>query len=448
VWRVGNGANINIWSDPWIPSSTDRKVISSRGEAVYTRVEDLINPVTEQWDEELLRSILNPVDVNRILEIPLNVGAFDDFMAWNQTRTGQFSVRSAYHVEWKSQFGSRRGPNTGQGSPSSSNPVWKNLWKMKVPSKVKIFCWNALHGSLPLKSILVNRHVGTSGQCPVCFQGAEDVKHLLFTCPAAVEVWSELNLLQVISDVLPEDRSGSSILEILLRRPEQSMDSLPQITVRELVAVACWYIWWIRRRRTHDDPVPPVKYRATSILGLTANFIKSLSHAAASSGAKWMRPLSNYVKLNVDAAFLADVHVGATAAVIRDDKGQFLVGSCAYLEHVESAATAEAIAMRNGLELAVSLGCNRVEAESDAVDVINACNGEEMWWSSAAAIYADCISSIATLGEVKFRHCPRESNEVAHNLARFCYDSKNSCNWVDEPPSCILSKLLDDVTIL
>jgi hypothetical protein len=80
VWRVGNGANINIWSDPWIPSSTDRKVISSRGEAVYTRVEDLINPVTEQWDEELLRSILNPVDVNRILEIPLNVGAFDDFL--------------------------------------------------------------------------------------------------------------------------------------------------------------------------------------------------------------------------------------------------------------------------------------------------------------------------------------------------------------------------------
>jgi hypothetical protein len=59
-----------------------------------------------------------------------------------------------------------------------------------------------------------------------------------------------------------------------------------------------------------------------------------------------------------------------------------------------------------------------------------------------------CISSISILGKVEFRHFPRESNEVAYNLARFCYDSKNSCNWVDEPPSCILSKLLADVIIL
>jgi hypothetical protein len=102
------------------------------------------------------------------------------------------------------------------------------------------------------------------------------------------------------------------------------------INVREMIAVACWYIWWIRRRRIHDEPVPPVKYRATSILGLTANFIKSCYHCAAPSGAKWVRPLSNHVKLNVDATFLADARAGATATAIRDDKGWFLAGSCAY----------------------------------------------------------------------------------------------------------------------
>ena len=155
---------------------------------MYTKVEELIDPITGQWDEQLLRSFFNPVDLNRILQIPLHTGAFDDFVAWNFTKTGMFSVKSAYHVEWRHQFGSRGGPAARIGSPSAINPVWKILWKLKVPSKVKIFYWNALHGSVPLKSILANRHIGNSGQCPVFTQGAEDVKHLLFICTASEQV--------------------------------------------------------------------------------------------------------------------------------------------------------------------------------------------------------------------------------------------------------------------
>jgi hypothetical protein len=54
VWRVGTADHINIWSDPCIPSSPDRRVISQRNGVVYTKVSDLINPMTGQWDEELL----------------------------------------------------------------------------------------------------------------------------------------------------------------------------------------------------------------------------------------------------------------------------------------------------------------------------------------------------------------------------------------------------------
>lgn len=30
-WRVGDGKNINIWSDLWIPQAPDRRVITRRG---------------------------------------------------------------------------------------------------------------------------------------------------------------------------------------------------------------------------------------------------------------------------------------------------------------------------------------------------------------------------------------------------------------------------------
>jgi hypothetical protein len=38
------------------------------------------------------------------------------------------------------------------------------------------------------------------------------------------------------------------------------------------------------------------------------------------------------------------------------------------LEHVEFAAMVEAMAMKNGLKLAVNLGCNLLQADSDALD--------------------------------------------------------------------------------
>jgi hypothetical protein len=83
IWRVGTEEKISIWRDPWIPSSPSRTVITPRGAIIYTKVSDLIDPVIETWDEPLLRSLLSTVDVERILEIPINHQGFDDFLAWN-----------------------------------------------------------------------------------------------------------------------------------------------------------------------------------------------------------------------------------------------------------------------------------------------------------------------------------------------------------------------------
>ena len=96
----------------------------------------------------------------------------------------------------------------------------------------------------------------------------------------------------------------------------------------------------------------------------------------------------------------------------------------------------------------IVLGCNNIVAESDSRDVTEACTGVNSWWGEASAAFADCIDLASLIGTVSFRYCPMEANEVAHELARSCFTEKISCNWVDEPPSFILGKLTNDVTIV
>ena len=119
-------------------------LITPRGGIMLTKVQEIIDPHTGQWDEDLIRQVFSPVDANRILRIHLNVEVVEDFVAWHHTRSGTFSVRSAYHVEFENQFGRHFNRNS-QGS-ANDHEVWKELWKLRLPGKVKHFGWKVLKG--------------------------------------------------------------------------------------------------------------------------------------------------------------------------------------------------------------------------------------------------------------------------------------------------------------
>jgi hypothetical protein len=79
---------------------SNKENIYPRGSILLNKVSDLINPSTGWWDEELIRELSWSVDANRILETPIAPSGMQDFVAWHHTKTGLFTVRSAYHAEW------------------------------------------------------------------------------------------------------------------------------------------------------------------------------------------------------------------------------------------------------------------------------------------------------------------------------------------------------------
>ena len=58
IWRVGNGKQINIWSDKWLPFSHPYKIQSIRdGDCWCEKVCDLIDPQVQQWKESFLQEL-------------------------------------------------------------------------------------------------------------------------------------------------------------------------------------------------------------------------------------------------------------------------------------------------------------------------------------------------------------------------------------------------------
>lgn len=137
-----------------------------------------------------------------------------------------------------------------------------------------------------------------------------------------------------------------------------------------------------------------------AILAIANNFHQANQRSRDTHEKRWLKPNPRFVKLNVDASFHVDEGTGATAAVIQDEKGNFLAAQCKYLTHVSDVVTSEALAMRNGLAFANSLGFPRVEAESDSTTVIEYCSGQTRWWDAAAAIFAECVDVSSLIGKV------------------------------------------------
>ncbi|XBI18560.1 hypothetical protein VPH35_060309 [Triticum aestivum] len=123
---------------------------------------------------------------------------------------------------------------------------------------------------------------------------------------------------------------------------------------------------------------------------------------------------------------------------MRDDKGNFIVGGNWRIQYCADALTAEAVALRFGLQLAQKTGCNRLIINSDNMEVIDTMNNGGQSAGAAAAIFEDCFFMACDVPQTSFEHCNREANKVAHMTS----------DWIEEPMKNLVTLLIDDVTII
>ena len=85
----------------------------------------------------------------------------------------------------------RTTPSGSQSNAEKLKPLWKKIWKLPLPCKVRNFHWRACRNAILTMINLHRRCVVDSPVCTLCSQHDKDVLHSLWSCPSLTQVWNE-----------------------------------------------------------------------------------------------------------------------------------------------------------------------------------------------------------------------------------------------------------------
>nr|POE85809.1 putative ribonuclease h protein [Quercus suber] len=188
-WSINNATSVNVWRDRWLPTLESFKVISPKSQgSMVERVEHSLVIDKRAWDINEVRNTFLPFEAETVLGIPISPCLPNDSRIRAWTNNGIFSVKSVYGVALKVLKDNKEKVDNGDCSNTSRmGDVWKSIWRIECPGKIKHFLWRACKNIPPTNYCLTRRKVSKWDGCAWCGE-KESSSHVLQDCKAAVEV--------------------------------------------------------------------------------------------------------------------------------------------------------------------------------------------------------------------------------------------------------------------
>ncbi|GAU41436.1 hypothetical protein TSUD_98320 [Trifolium subterraneum] len=382
-WRIGSGDNIRVMHDLWLRGSANRWVSSPQPTGVYQlSVRDLLHENYKAWNIAKVRNLFSKDVAEKILETPL-----------------VSSVRSdKYHVVGN----------------------WNGIWKAQVPHKARHLLWRLCRGCLPTRSRLLERRVECTLNCHVCDEEIEDELHIFFRCAVARDSWSAAGLSSVLHNATYQQTNAMD--RIFAVCSNESSDTMPRQIGRH--AFDAWNDWY-------------------SVHKLQSNNVSGTTEADM---VRWEKPALDWVKCNVDAAFVAGSGRTSVELCFRDNSGHFMAGMTQWQQTVISSIEGEAWALLLAMEEARHRGLDRVQFESDSKVLIEAIHMQRRGNSEFLSIVHDILSLMSSFINFEVKFVRRQANLVAHALARAA-NSWASFHRFENIPFCIEHLIFNEMKL-
>ena len=144
-----------------------------------TRVAHLLPSDGRSWNLGRLQTMFTPEDVHDIQQIAVGGPGRADYLAWNYTKNGCFTLKSAYHMCMAKS-------RARSGQPDTSSSVAKHrgymaLWDTQVPAKAKIHMWRLIRNGLAVGAELHRRRIKPGVFCVACGR-EETIYHIFWAC--------------------------------------------------------------------------------------------------------------------------------------------------------------------------------------------------------------------------------------------------------------------------
>uniref|UniRef100_A0A7N2LJ47 Reverse transcriptase zinc-binding domain-containing protein n=1 Tax=Quercus lobata TaxID=97700 RepID=A0A7N2LJ47_QUELO len=186
IWRIRDGGSINIWEHNWLTDPANSRIVSPRINNDVVYVKDLFYANTRIWDPGQLERNFLPWEAEVVRRIPVSEGSAEDVLIWPLTQLdGNYSVQSAYKMS-EADMNSQK---PSSSSMDGGSRVWKGIWKIRTPNRIRHFVWRAARDSLPTKQNLKLRHIPIDDTCALCGEYQESLMHHVWLCEQAQLVW-------------------------------------------------------------------------------------------------------------------------------------------------------------------------------------------------------------------------------------------------------------------
>lgn len=254
----------------------------------------MIDGHTKWWDMVKVRRILPPREAYEVLNMMLPSDNRPESIVWEHEQSGQFSVKSAYRLFMS--FGDVR----QHGEVSSGEEqirMWRKIWKMQVPNRVKIFAWRVCKNDLPSLKNLQAKKVVTEAKCRWCKVEEEDINHALLYCPSFKDV------LQTHLCFLQESQFQRDFVQVVAQLVKRNKSG-----EMEKLFFCAWGLWYKRNQLVFENKQFSLEQALDHALSVYHEYKSSAEEQKKGvlPQCSWKPPPLGVLKLNTDDALFHD----------------------------------------------------------------------------------------------------------------------------------------------